>query len=191
MKTLEVDVLIPCFNEEIAIGQTILEVQKVLPRARILVIDNNSTDTTSNIAKSLGAEVVFERQRGKGFALARGFNEIRDECQVICVLDGDATYSVNELAKAVEIVREQNVAMVVGTRIDWTPKKTAYPKMHVFGNWTFKMINKFAIDLKIDDPLSGYRVLSRGFVRSFTGGQLNLRLKRSSTRMQELSPAKS
>jgi glycosyltransferase involved in cell wall biosynthesis len=170
LKTFEVDVLIPCFNEEISIVQTIKEVQKVLPNARILVIDNNSTDATSKVAKDLGIEVVFERQRGKGFALARGFNEIREECQVICVLDGDATYSVTELDKATQIVWEQNVGMVVGKRVDSTPRRTAYPKMHVFGNWAFRVINKFAIDLKIDDPLSGYRVLSRRFVKSFTGG---------------------
>jgi glycosyltransferase involved in cell wall biosynthesis len=170
LKSFEVDVLIPCFNEEVSVGHTIKEIQRVLPEARILVVDNNSTDATSSVAKSLGVEVVFERRRGKGFAVARGFNEIRDQCQVVCILDGDTTYSVAELNQAVEIVRLQNVDMVVGTRIDSTPKKSAYPKMHVFGNWTFKVINRLAIDLKVDDPLSGYRVLSRRFVNSFTGG---------------------
>jgi glycosyltransferase involved in cell wall biosynthesis len=170
LKTFEVDVLIPCFNEEISIVQTIKEVQSVLPDARVLVIDNNSTDLTSKVAKDLGIEVVFESQRGKGFALARGFNEIREECQVICVLDGDATYSLTELKKATQIVWEQNVGMVVGTRLDSTPKKNAYPKMHIFGNSAFRIINTVAIGLRIDDPLSGYRVLSRRFVKSFTGG---------------------
>ncbi len=171
MNTVKVDVIIPCFNEEISIANTIEDVFLYLPEARILVIDNNSTDKTSLNALKAGAEIFFEYRQGKGFALARGFNEIREDCSVVFMLDGDGTYSTKKMQDAVDLIRHKGIDLVIGNRI--TPSsdtKKAYRRLHVAGNKFFKLVNRYVVGSQINDPLSGYRAMSRRFVRSFTGG---------------------
>ena len=171
MDSVKIDVVIPCLNEEISIAKTISDVWQFLPNARILVVDNNSTDETSRIALNSGAEVFFEHRKGKGYALARGFNEIREDCNVVFMLDGDATYSTNNMQEAVELIQNKGMDLVVGTRITLdTETGKAYRSLHIAGNRFFKLVNRYAIGSQIDDPLSGYRVMSRRFAKSFTGG---------------------
>ena len=169
----DVLVLIPALNEETSIARTISSVRAILPGAKILVIDNASTDKTSQVAVEEKAISVVELQRGKGFAVRRGFRSVTDSIKVVAMLDGDDTYGCEKLPIAVDAVRNLGVDMVVGTRIEAdveSHRKPAYKAGHTLGNSFFSKFSAFLHPVGIEDSLSGWRVMSRGFVKSFAGG---------------------
>ena len=160
---VRIAVLLPCYNEEAAIGQTVAAFRAALPGARIYVYDNNSADRTREVAEAAGAVVRAERMQGKGNVVRRMFADV--EADVYVMADGDATY---DAAAAPELVRrlvEEQLDMVVGARK--SEVEAAYRRGHRFGNRMLTGMLARIFGRTFTDILSGYRVFSRRFVKSF------------------------
>ncbi|MEO8548453.1 MAG: glycosyltransferase [Kofleriaceae bacterium] len=163
MRTPRIAVLIPCYNEEVAIGDTVRGFQKALPEATIYVYDNNSKDKTIERAREAGAVVRTESLQGKGNVVRRMFADI--DADVYLMTDGDTTYDPAAARKMIDLVVADNLDMVVGKRIH--KAKEAYRPGHVLGN---RMLTGFLARLfgqRFSDILSGYRAFSRRFAKSF------------------------
>jgi glycosyltransferase involved in cell wall biosynthesis len=163
MKTIQVAVIIPCFNEAVAIGRVVAAFRTALPDASIFVYDNNSTDGTPDIARAAGAAVRHEHQQGKGFVVARAFADV--EADVYVMVDGDDTYTAHDAPAMVAMLLEQRLDMVTGIRV--TDAAAAYRRGHRFGNRMLTGCVRLVFGDRITDMLSGYRVFSRRFVKSF------------------------
>ncbi len=156
-------VLIPCYNEEVAIGDTVRGFAKALPEATIYVYDNNSKDKTMERAREAGAVVRAETLQGKGNVVRRMFADI--DADVYLMTDGDTTYDPGAARAMIDLLVEQNLDMVVGKRIH--KAKEAYRPGHVLGN---RMLTGFLARLfgqRFTDILSGYRAFSRRYAKSF------------------------
>jgi glycosyltransferase involved in cell wall biosynthesis len=156
-------VLVPCFNEEQAIAQVIRDFRAALPSATIFVFDNNSTDRTVAVARAAGAEVFTEPHQGKGNVVRRMFTDI--EADIYVLVDGDATYDAPSAPKMIELMLRERLDMVVGTRVD--DDVAAYRAGHRTGNWLLTSFVAQVFGRSFSDMLSGYRVFSRRFVKSF------------------------
>ncbi|GGB35430.1 glycosyl transferase [Sphingomonas metalli] len=160
---LRVAVLLPCYNEEAAIGRTVAEFRAALPDAVIYVYDNNSRDRTMEVASAAGAVVRRERIQGKGAVVRRMFADI--DADVYVMADGDATYDAASAPRLVaELVAEQ-LDMIVGSRV--SEAELAYRRGHRFGNALLTGMLARLFGRSFTDILSGYRVFSRRFVKSF------------------------
>src|SRR5580700_5744112 len=159
----KIAVIIPCFNEAHSIAEVVHGFKSVLPSARIYVFDNNSTDETVAIASAAGALIRRETLQGKGNVVRRMFADVDADAYVMA--DGDATYDPGYAAEMVNRLFEERLDMVVGTRV--ASHVDAYRLGHQFGNrlLTFAVANLFGE--RFSDMLSGYRVFSRRFVKSF------------------------
>ncbi len=161
--TTRIAVLIPCYNEEVAIKDTVNGFRSALPDAAIYVYDNNSKDQTAARAREAGAIVRTENLQGKGNVVRRMFSDV--EADVYIMTDGDATYDPSSAQKMVDLLLQDNLDMVVGRRIH--QEAAAYRAGHVLGN---RMLTGFLAQLfgqRFSDILSGYRTFSRRFVKSF------------------------
>lgn len=158
-----VAVILPCYNEGAVIASVIEDFRKYLPQAQIYVIDNNSTDDTAEVALKANAYVIREFEKGKGNAVRRAFSEI--EADIYVMADGDGTYDASRSPEMVEMLVQEHLDMIVGTR--HTESEAAYRAGHRFGNRLFNLILRFLFDDKFKDILSGYRVFSRRFVKTF------------------------
>lgn len=156
-------VLLPCYNEEAAIGPTVAGFRAALPDATIYVYDNNSRDGTVQVAAAAGAVVRTERQQGKGHVVRRMFADI--EADVYVMADGDLTYDPAAAPAMVDLLFAEQLDMVVGTRQH--DAKEAYRGGHVLGNRLFTGLLSFLFARSFTDVFSGYRVFSRRFVKSF------------------------
>ena len=156
-------ILLPCYNEEAAIGATVAGFRSALPGAKIYVYDNNSTDRTSEIAAQSGAIVRVERQQGKGHVVRRMFADV--DADVYVMADGDLTYDPKSAPQMVDLLLAEQLDMVVGTRRH--EEKDAYRGGHVLGNRLFTGILAGLFGRSFTDIFSGYRVFSRRFVKSF------------------------
>jgi glycosyltransferase involved in cell wall biosynthesis len=156
-------VLVPCYNEERSIGKVIADFQAALPRAAIFVFDNNSTDRTVAMAREAGAEVFTEHHQGKGHVVRRMFTDI--EADIYVLVDGDATYDAPSAPKMIELLLRDRLDMVVGARVD--QEVAAYRAGHRTGNWLLTTFVAQVFGRAFSDMLSGYRVFSRRFVKSF------------------------
>jgi glycosyltransferase involved in cell wall biosynthesis len=159
----KIAVLVPCYNEEAAVAKVIDDFRAALPAAKIFVFDNNSTDNTRSVARAAGAEVFQEKHRGKGFVVRRMFSDV--EADIYVLVDGDATYDAPSVQSMIERLLEDRLDMVVGSRVDC--KQAAYRVGHRTGN---KLLSAFVASVfgsTFSDVLSGYRVFSRRFVKSF------------------------
>jgi glycosyltransferase involved in cell wall biosynthesis len=160
---LEIAVLVPCFNEAAAIDKVVSDFKTALPTATVYVYDNNSTDDTIDIATAAGAEVRREPRRGKGNVVRRMFQDI--EADIYVMVDGDDTYEATVAPALVERLVAENLDMVVGRRVE--THQAAYRMGHRLGNRVLTGLVRWLFEAKIDDMLSGYRVFSRRFVKSF------------------------
>jgi glycosyltransferase involved in cell wall biosynthesis len=160
---LEIAVLVPCFNEAAAIDKVVRDFKAALPTATVYVYDNNSTDDTSAVAAAAGAEVRHELRKGKGNVVRRMFQDI--EADVYVMVDGDDTYEAPVAPKLVERLVADNLDMVVGRRVE--THQAAYRAGHRLGNRVLTGLVGWLFGAQIDDMLSGYRVFSRRFVKSF------------------------
>lgn len=156
-------VLIPCYNEEVAVAKVVGDFKAALPSATIFVFDNNSTDNTVAVARAAGAEVFEERRQGKGFVVRRMFTDI--DADIYVLVDGDATYDAPSAPRMVERLLHDRLDMVVGNRID--QEVAAYRAGHRTGNWLLTSSVASMFGSTVNDMLSGYRVFSRRFVKSF------------------------
>ena len=156
-------VLIPCYNEEAAIGQTVAGFRAALPDAEIYVYDNNSRDGTFEVARAAGAIVGRELHQGKGNVVRRMFADI--DADVYVLVDGDATYDAPSAVSMVAKLVEERLDMVVASRVD--QEQAAYRLGHRFGNRVLTGFVTTVFGKSFSDILSGYRVFSRRFVKSF------------------------
>ena len=161
--SLKIAVLLPCYNEEAAIGATVAGFKAALPDATIYVYDNNSRDRTREVAAKAGAVVRTERQQGKGHVVRRMFADI--DADVYVMADGDLTYDPAASPAMVDMLLAEQLDMVVGTRRHEV--KDAYRGGHVIGNRVFTGLLSGLFGRSFSDIFSGYRVFSRRFVKSF------------------------
>jgi glycosyltransferase involved in cell wall biosynthesis len=161
--SLRIAVLVPCFNEEAAVASVVSAFRKALPTAQIYVYDNNSKDRTAEVARAAGAEVRSERRQGKGHVVRRMFADI--EADVYVLVDGDATYDAPSAPGMIERLVNDHLDMVVGLRVD--QEQAAYRRGHRAGNWLLTSFLSSVFGQAFTDILSGYRVFSRRFVKSF------------------------
>ena len=162
---LRIAAVIPCYNEALAIGQVIEAFRTALPEAEIHVFDNNSNDDTAAVAAAAGAHVTHVALRGKGNVARRMFADV--DADVYVMVDGDATYDLGEVHRMVDMLVAGNLDMVVGARVDDERDAQTYRRGHRFGNrlLTGAVANLFGGGFT--DMLSGYRVFSRRYAKSF------------------------
>ncbi|MBV9561746.1 MAG: glycosyltransferase [Bradyrhizobium sp.] len=158
-----VAVLIPCYNEEITIGTVVADFRAALPTATIFVYDNNSRDQTIEVARQAGAVVRRETRQGKGNVVRRMFADI--EADVYVLVDGDDTYDAAASAGLVDRLVEERLDFINAMRI--STEKDAYRTGHRFGNWLLTGLVSQIFGRQFNDMLSGYKFLSRRFVKSF------------------------
>lgn len=158
-----VAVLLPCYNEEAAIAQTVAGFRAAFPDAAIYVYDNNSRDRTVEVARNAGAVVRTERMQGKGNVVRRMFADV--DADIYVMADGDATYDPASAPAMVARLVDEQLDMVVGTRIH--EEAQAYRRGHVLGNRMMTGILARLFGRSFTDIFSGYRVFSRRFVKSF------------------------
>jgi glycosyltransferase involved in cell wall biosynthesis len=157
-----VSVVIPCHNEGQAIAKVVSDFRRELPGARVVVVDNASSDDTAVRAREAGAEVIAESRRGKGYALLRGFQHVRNAACVVMV-DGDDTYPAEEAHRLIECVRSGAADMAIGTRLE-VFAEGAYPAGHNAGNRIFVLLVRVLFGVRTTDLFSGYRAFSRRFL---------------------------
>jgi len=160
---VRIAVLVPCYNEEAAVATVVADFRKALPTAAIYVYDNNSKDRTVAVAREAGAEVRSETHQGKGHVVRRMFADI--DADVYVLVDGDATYDAPSAPKMIEKLLAEHLDMVVGLRVDQSV--AAYRPGHRTGNWMLTTFLASVFGEAFKDILSGYRVFSRRFVKSF------------------------
>ena len=167
MAEAKIAVLIPCYNEEVAIGQVVRDFAAALPGAAIFVYDNNSKDRTREIAALAGAMVRTETLQGKGHVVRRMFSDVEADAYVL--VDGDGTYDASAAPEMVRRLLAEQLDMVNGQRIELQGEGEigAYRRGHRTGNLVLTGMVRFVFGDRIQDMLSGYRVFSRRFVKTF------------------------
>jgi glycosyltransferase involved in cell wall biosynthesis len=160
---LRIAVLVPCYNEQAAVATVVADFRKALPQAAIYVYDNNSKDRTVAVAREAGAEVRSETHQGKGHVVRRMFADV--DADVYVLVDGDATYDAPSAPAMIEKLVSEHLDMVVGLRVDQSV--AAYRPGHRTGNWMLTTFLASVFGEAFKDILSGYRVFSRRFVKSF------------------------
>ncbi|MCT4609171.1 MAG: glycosyltransferase family 2 protein [Pelagimonas sp.] len=160
---LEIAVLIPCYNEGEAIAKVVKDFRAALPQATVYVYDNNSTDETVVRARAAGAVVRHEPRQGKGHVVRRMFADI--EADVYLMVDGDDTYDASAAPELIRKMTSEGLDLVNGTRS--AISQTAYRPGHKFGNMMLSGLVQKIFGRGTTDMLSGYRVFSNRFVKSF------------------------
>jgi Glycosyl transferase family 2 len=160
---LEIAVLVPCYNEAASIAHVIVDFAASMPGATIYVYDNNSSDQTAEVAQAAGAVVRHETMQGKGNVVRRMFADV--DADVYILVDGDNTYEAAAAPEMVRLLVGSQLDMVTATRV--TNQQAAYRRGHRSGNVLLTGIVRGIFGNRITDMLSGYRVFSRRFVKSF------------------------
>jgi glycosyltransferase involved in cell wall biosynthesis len=159
----EIAVILPCYNEDAAIGKTVRDFRAALPTAKIYVYDNNSRDQTAAVAREAGAIVRTELRQGKGNVMRRMFADV--EADIYVLADGDDTYDASVAPALIRKLVEEGLDIVTGRRVH--TEAAAYRAGHVFGNKMLTGLTAMMFNVKLGDTLSGYRIMSRRFVKSF------------------------
>lgn len=164
-KREKIVVLIPCHNEEEGIEKVIKGFQKKLIKSEgydleIIVIDNNSTDKTMQIAKKLGVKVISEERKGKGHAVRTGFNNLPD-CEYVVIIDGDHTYKGAEVLSLIEPIKKNQADFVVGSRLEGNIKEKALRKSYIYSNKLNTTLVRILYRSKTTDVYSGYIAFKR------------------------------
>lgn len=162
-RQLHVAVVIPCLNEARGIADVVRSYRAALPDADIYVYDNGSTDDTAAVASAAGAQVRSEPLRGKGNVVRRMFADV--DADVYVLVDGDGTYDASSAPAMIQLLTGQHLDMVCGKRVD--SEVQAYRQGHRLGNRVLTGLVAMLFGNRITDILSGYRVMSRRFVKSF------------------------
>ncbi|MGH6663693.1 MAG: glycosyltransferase [Pseudolabrys sp.] len=156
-------VLVPCCNEEAAVAKVVKDFRAALPTAAVFVFDNNSIDNTAAAAHAADAEVFQVKRQGKGFVVSRMFTDV--EADIYVLVDGDATYHAPSAPEMIERLLDERLDMVIGNRMG--REEAAYRAGHRTGNWLLTAFVAKVFGASFKDMLSGYRVFSRRFVKSF------------------------
>ncbi len=158
-----VAVLVPCYNEEVSIAKVVGDFRAVLPNATVYVYDNNSSGRTAQVAASAGAVVRHEPRQGKGRVVRRMFTDV--DADIYVLVDGDATYDAPSAPAMIERLLHDRLDMVVAVRVD--REEAAYRPGHRLGNRLLTGSVAHIFGNTFTDMLSGYRVFTRRFVKSF------------------------
>jgi glycosyltransferase involved in cell wall biosynthesis len=161
--TANIAVMIPCYNEVVTIAAVVKEFQHSLPSAQIYVYDNNSTDGTAAAAAAAGAYVRTEPLQGKGHVVRRMFSDI--DADIFVLVDGDCTYEAAAAPRMIRMLIDGNLDLINGVRR--SNLQEAYRPGHKFGNWMLTALVALVFGRRTNDMLTGYRVFSRRFVKSF------------------------
>jgi glycosyltransferase involved in cell wall biosynthesis len=161
--TPRIAVLVPCYNEEASIAQVVRDFRAALPDALVYVYDNNSKDQTQAMAREAGAVVRSETRQGKGNVVRRMFADI--EADIYVLVDGDDTYDASAAPRMIDAVIENGADLLTARRVH--TDAAAYRPGHVLGNRLLTGLTSLMFNVRIADMLSGYRVFSRRFVKSF------------------------
>jgi glycosyltransferase involved in cell wall biosynthesis len=161
---LVIAAIVPCYNEAAAVGKVVRDLLEAVPGIHVFVYDNNSTDGTDEIARAAGATVRYERAKGKGNVIRRAFGDI--DADVYLLIDGDDTYDAAAAPEMIKTLLEGPYDHILGVRQD-DPDATAYRPGHEAGNRAFNTLVGKIFGLPVTDMLSGYRIFSRRFVKSF------------------------
>ena len=159
----DIAAIVPCHNEALSVSQVVKDLQEAIPGVVVYVYDNQSTDGTDEVARAAGAVVRYEEARGKGNVVRRAFGDIDADAYVL--IDGDDTYDAHAAKQMIEALLEGPRDHVLGIREAATA--TAYRSGHAAGNRAFNWLVSRVFGTPVNDMLSGYRVLSRRFVKSF------------------------
>lgn len=170
-----VAVIIPCHNEEGAIDSVVRHAQRVLPGCRVVVADNASSDRTAEVARAAGAFVLSEPRRGKGYAMRRLFAAV--DADVYVLVDGDGTYDLDAAPAMVDWLLAECLDMVVGVRVPAHAEGEKERKGHRFGNWFLTMTFRRLFRLELNDTLSGFRVMSHRFVKTFPSASIGFEVE--------------
>jgi len=160
---LKIAAIVPCYNEELSVAKVVADLKEAVPGIDVYVYDNASTDDTAKIALAAGAIVRHEYNKGKGNVLRRAFADV--DADVYVLIDGDDTYDASAAPRMIETLLSGPYDHVLGVRKEDT--STAYRPGHSAGNKAFNGIVSFLFRQRVNDMLSGYRVFSRRFVKSF------------------------
>ena len=160
-----VAVLIPCYNEELTVGEVIDDFRRVLPGASIYVYDNNSSDRTAQVAREHGAQVRFEPRQGKGVTVRQMFRDIEADCYLL--VDGDSTYPADAAPSLIDPILAGEADMTVGDRLsNGSYAQENQRPFHDFGNNLVRWLIRLMYGYAFHDVMTGYRAFSRVFVRS-------------------------
>ena len=162
--TNNVVVQIPCLNEESTIGDVVRGFKKKLPKAKVIVYDNNSTDNSVKIAKKYGAEVFLVSKQGKGNVVRRMFEE-NINANFFIMIDADNTYDIANIKDILKRMQDENFDMMVAKRIH--SDSSSYRTGHVFGNYFFSKFVNLIFGNDITDIFSGFRIFSKRFIKTF------------------------
>ncbi len=162
-RPIAIAVLVPCYNEEITIEKVVTDFRAALPEATVYVYDNNSRDRTVEVARKAGAVVRKEPRQGKGNVVRRMFADV--EADVYVLVDGDDTYDAAASRMLVDQLVEERLDFINAMRV--SNAKDAYRAGHRFGNWLLTGLVRQIFGRQFNDMLSGYKFLSRRFVKSF------------------------
>lgn len=166
MRSNQIAILIPCYNEGQTIFDVVSEFKAALPEANIYVYDNNSTDNTIEEAKRAGAIVKCETKQGKANVVRSMFRDV--DADIYVMSDGDLTYPANQINELIAPIIDQTADLVVGNRFDWGGyQKENKRQFHQFGNTLVKgLVNKLFI-ANLNDIMSGYRAFNKRFIKSY------------------------
>lgn len=152
-----VSIVVPCLNEANSIGDVVTKFRAALPSARIVVVDNASTDGTAEVARAAGADVIRETRRGKGFALLTGLRRAAP-ADIFVMVDGDGTYPAEAVTRLIDRIQD-GADMAIGTRLESFGKES-FPVGHSWGNRLFIAVVRFLFGIRTRDLFSGYRALT-------------------------------
>jgi len=153
-------VIIAALNEEEGIGPSLAELREVLEDPRYLVVDGNSTDRTVEIAKEMGAEVLFQERSGKGDAIAQAIEYVDSDVKYVVFIDADFTYPAEYLPEMIRILEENpEVGMVIGNRFNHSLHFRAMKSPFFVGNRFLALAQRFFNGVDLKDPLTGLRVV--------------------------------
>ncbi len=158
---VQVAVIIPAYNEEDTVGDTVRAFLRALPGCSVSVCDNGSTDATAQRARQAGAQVLAEPTRGKGHAVRRLLGAVHADVYVLA--DADLTYDADSAAAMISLLQSQRLDMVTGVRL--ATEASAYPAGHAWGNALFNRLFGWLFHVPTRDVFSGYRIFTRRFVR--------------------------
>ena len=161
-------VIIAALNEEEGVGPTIAELMNSLDSPRVLVVDGNSTDRTVEVAKNMGADIVFQDGLGKGDALAKAIKHADLTVDYVVITDADYTYPAQYIPQMIRILEENpDVGMVCGNRFNGHVDMKALHSVFYFGNRLIAYTHNFLNGVQLADPLTGLRVVRAGILRSW------------------------
>ena len=157
----KITILIPCLNEERGIAKVLDDIpyhtlEKHRFEAKVIVIDNNSSDRTREVAERRGVHVIFERAKGKGNAIRRAFNCIDSDTRYVVMLDGDHTYDPREMLRLIEPITNNFCDAIIGSRLGGKITQDAFKAQNRLANWIYTLLVRYFYRANVTDVLSGY-----------------------------------